>query len=70
MPKPRPTITKRIREKAKFDKKRRKAERKAWRDAEREAEQAEREELPADVDPDIAHITPGPQKPIWWDGSC
>jgi len=69
----RPTITKRLREKAKQEKRMRKAERKAQREAEREAEAIEREEVEdqgADADPDIADIVPGPQKPVWWDGSC
>jgi hypothetical protein len=70
MAKPRPTINKRIREKAKHEKRLRKADRKADRDARREYERSRRTESGAQVDPDIADIKPGPQPPVWWDGSC
>jgi hypothetical protein len=63
MAKTRPTITKRLREKARMEKRMRKAERKA----EREMESAERADVPAGIDPDIAHIVPGPQRPAWMD---
>lgn len=63
MAKSRPTVTKRIREKAKMEKRQRKAERKAQRAAEElEEGGAEAEE---GVDPDLAGIIPGPQKPLW-----
>lgn len=64
MAKTRPTITKRLREKARMEKRMRKAERKAARDA----EAAQRDsDAPIGVDPDIAHIVPGPQRPAWMD---
>ncbi len=64
MAKPRPTITKRLREKAKMEKRMRKSE----RQAERAAENADRvDEVEDGQDPDIAHIVPGPQKPLWED---
>jgi hypothetical protein len=56
--KARPTITKRLRERAKEDKKRVKA---ARRDERREGD-AEKTDAPDDgEDPDIAGIVPGPQ---------
>ncbi len=69
MAKPRPTITKRIREKARLEKRMKKEEKKAERDAQKEYE---RQDRPADAhhDPDIADIVPGPQRPVWHDGSC
>jgi hypothetical protein len=70
MAKPRPTISKRVREKAKAEKRQDKAERKAWRDSQKEQERADRDRMHPAIDPDIADITPGPQKPVWWDGSC
>ena len=64
MAKQRPTITKRLREKAKMEKRLRKADRQAARSEELE----ERDDVVEDgQDPDIAHIVPGPQKPIWED---
>lgn len=64
MAKTRPTITKRLREKARMEKRMRKAERKAERDAEAEERL---DDVPVGVDPDIAHIVPGPQRPAWMD---
>jgi hypothetical protein len=56
--KQRPSIEKRRKEKARQDKKRDKAERRA----ERKNTKQERDDEPASaVDPDIAHIIPGPQ---------
>lgn len=63
MAKTRPTITKRLREKARMEKRMRKAERKA----ERDAESAQRDLDAVGIDPDIAHIVPGPQRPAWMD---
>ena len=64
MAKPRPTITKRLREKAKLEK----AMRKEARKAERQSDVPDEEELglaPGE-DKDIAHIKPGPQPlPDW-----
>lgn len=60
----RPTITKRMREKGKLEKRQLKQEKKAERAAEKEAERGSRD---PNVDPDIAHIVPGPQKPLWED---
>ena len=62
MAKSRPTVTKRIREKAKMEKRLRKAERKAQRAAEAAEEGLDAED---GVDPDLAGIVPGPQKPLW-----
>lgn len=66
MAKPRPTITKRLREKAKMEK----AERKVARKAQRDADRPPSPENPDGIDPDIEHIVPGPQPPVWSDGSC
>ncbi len=69
--KARPTITKRLREKARLEKRLRKAERKAEREAKLEEEREEllqSEEVTEGDDPDLAGIVPGPQKPIWMDG--
>lgn len=56
----RPTLLKREREKARMEKQRAKEARRAER-SKRPAERG-----PAGVDPDIAHITPGPQPPADW----
>lgn len=64
MAKTRPTITKRLREKARMEKRMRKAERKAERDLESEERL---DEVAVGIDPDIAHIVPGPQRPAWMD---
>ena len=68
MAKSRPTITKRLRERAKMEKRRRKAERAAERQVEltEEEQLAQMEAEEAGLDPDIAHIVPGPQPlPEW-----
>jgi len=57
------SVQKRIREKLKAEKRLLKQQRKAQKGF-----QDEVTESPAgdhDIDPDIAHIKPGPQKPIW-----
>lgn len=58
-----PILTKRMREKAKREKKMRKAEKKAWRAAERDT--TPNPDMIDGEDPDIAGIIPGPQPPIW-----
>jgi hypothetical protein len=64
MAKPRPTITKRLREKAKLEKKMLKEARKADRRA--EVDDDEELGLAPGEDKDIAHIKPGPQPlPDW-----
>ncbi len=57
----RPSITKRLREQARKDKNAAKQERRDQRAEERKS----RKDLPDGVDPDIASIVPGPQRPIW-----
>lgn len=56
----RPSVLKRRREQALREKRQRKAERRARRKAERQAQQSVTD---TEVDPDIAHIIPGPQPP-------
>ena len=58
----RPTTNKRQREQARIAKR----NDKAARFADRQKRTAERGDLPAGVDPDIADIRPGPQPPAWW----
>jgi len=58
---PRPTQQKRLREQTRDQRKREKAERRA----ERQRDRASRD--PADGDPDLAGIVPGPQPPLWDD---
>ncbi len=61
-----PTVTKRFREKARLEKKQRKAQLKAEREAMKKAAQEEGGvPVDDDIDPDIAGIRPGPQKPNW-----
>lgn len=62
MAKARPSVTKRLREKALMEKRMRKAERKA----DRAAERADKD-LDVEGDPDLAGIVPGPQRPAWMD---
>jgi hypothetical protein len=68
MAKPRPTVNKRLREKAKAEQRQDKSDRAARRNAEKEQARAQRGGLHPALDPDIADIVPGPQKPIWSDG--
>ena len=60
--KPRPTIMKRKREQARQEKRRQKAARRQ----NRAASKPDRPDMGGDIDPDIAHIVPGPQ-PLPWD---
>ena len=58
---PRPTITKRQREQARINKQKDKAAKRAEK-----AKQGPRPRSENGVDPDIAHIQPGPQPPADW----
>lgn len=58
---PRPTITKRQREQARINKQKDKAAKRAEK-----ARQGPRPPAADGVDPDIAHIQPGPQPPAEW----
>lgn len=58
----RPTFTKRQKEQARAEKNKKKEEKREFRKAMKD----NREPAPAGVDPDIAHIVPGPQ-PLPWD---
>lgn len=60
--KSRPTLMKREREKARLEKQKQKAARRA--DKSRREHESSR--TPGGVDPDIAHIQPGPQPPADW----
>ncbi len=64
MAKARPSVTKRMREKLKQERKDDKARARAERAADR-ADAGDDTGIPAAVDPDIAHIVPGPQKPLF-----
>jgi hypothetical protein len=58
---PRPTITKRQREQARINKQKDKAAKRAEK-----SRQGPRQPTADGVDPDIAHIQPGPQPPADW----
>lgn len=59
-----PSVTKRQKERARAEKQREKAMKKQQRKYEKD--RAPGEENPPGVDPDIAHIVPGPQPPPEW----
>ena len=60
--KSRPTMMKRARERARAEKQKEKAARRL----ERAQQSSSRTDLPAGIDPDIAHIQAGPQPPADW----
>lgn len=60
--KSRPTMMKRARERARAEKQKEKAARRL----ERAQQSPSRGDVPAGVDPDIAHIQAGPQPPAEW----
>jgi hypothetical protein len=64
MAKARPSVTKRMREKLKQERKDDKARARAER-SENRSDSASGSGQPAADDPDIAHIVPGPQKPLF-----